>query len=940
MTPNLLKTSDSELIKSLLISLRQTFESGDHNRFRSCFLDWLTRNREIGSIHSNLLLSLQVESLKYPSFVNATLDILQNNIDFFGPNREIAIFFIFFCRGELHRANGEESAIHFYQEAEEQLLEKCPRQMHIQRKVVLAGKAEFYRLNRDFDKAIDCYRQILEIDERHGTATDLVIAYCNKANIIIDSEDDSTSEPFWERAEKQVNVAKELIGSISPPASFELLGTVFGLNGKIEMTKGNYSAALQLFKFAKSEFEKAQRPERIGRSWRFIGLASHAMGNLENAIDAFQRSSSLLEHSGVMLDRSTTDADWLAAISPEKQGFEARLFETLNSIRNFQDSVKERIAYELMLGKYFLEIGNLIESKKILNLAKSTASKLNLHKEEIQANIALTRLARGNGDFGEADQIIAMCEEVLRTDPKCIRIDMESEIQYERFQIEQGLHKKIQDRVIERHTSLIRKLEFAVNFDSECNFRYCDRLVNLRSAYAAWTINSPGRQQQCLLQIENAHCDLSIASGKYKPRATSSFRYKTWDQLCADLSLIELKHGKSAAVNIMSMLEFEGSLLIAYVEIADEHREISIRQWDREITQKIKNMLCRPILGEDELYLENLSRFYSELDSIAGSFMEDTLSSFQKAPSTRNEYLYIIPYKLWHHFPFELFINKILKRPHYISISRIPCIKSLAEICARADNSSAFSGAVALVAGKSLLTGEIEKMSIANAFGPSLQTIPPNSLEPILTLDIVRKGMNCSIFHIFSHGSFNQQWPGSSYIDLYSGGENGRWALCDLVRELHLKNMPVVFMSACEAGQIANEEGQDFIGFPGAFLEAGAAACVGSNMRINEIPAAIIVDHFYSALRDGVVKKGLCRPSLALSAAIAKLRSMTRSEIDQFLIEKASQVELIAAQYNLLMQNKESLYKFYKGACPFDNEALWAGFSCYGLTVFPMTKMS
>jgi hypothetical protein len=111
-------------------------------------------------------------------------------------------------------------------------------------------------------------------------------------------------------------------------------------------------------------------------------------------------------------------------------------------------------------------------------------------------------------------------------------------------------------------------------------------------------------------------------------------------------------------------------------------------------------------------------------------------------------------------------------------------------------------------------------------------------------------------------------------------------------------------------------------------------------MRINEIPAAIIVDHFYSALRDGVVKKGLCRPSLALSAAIAKLRSMTRSEIDQFLIEKASQVELIAAQYNLLMQNKESLYKFYKGACPFDNEALWAGFSCYGLTVFPMTKMS
>ena len=95
-------------------------------------------------------------------------------------------------------------------------------------------------MNRDFDKAIDCYRQILEIDERHGTATDLVIAYCNKANIIIDSEDDSTSEPFWERAEKQVNVAKELIGSISPPASFELLGTVFGLNGKIEMTKGNY----------------------------------------------------------------------------------------------------------------------------------------------------------------------------------------------------------------------------------------------------------------------------------------------------------------------------------------------------------------------------------------------------------------------------------------------------------------------------------------------------------------------------------------------------------------------------------------------------------------------------------------------------------------------------------------------------------------------------
>jgi hypothetical protein len=270
-------------------------------------------------------------------------------------------------------------------------------------------------------------------------------------------------------------------------------------------------------------------------------------------------------------------------------------------------------------------------------------------------------------------------------------------------------------------------------------------------------------------------------------------------------------------------------------------------------------------------------------------------------------------------------------------ISRIASIKALAQACSRAQKDRRFSGALAITAGRNLSTGKVAYRSIKKAFGPLTDMLPSDDKERLLPSNFIPKASDCSIFHISSHGFFNTRYPSCSLIDLASGSEDGSWSLADVVRELRFRNAPIVMMSACEVGTIGTDEGRDFIGFAGAFLDAGASACIGSRFKINEISTVIMLDRFYTALHNDITLNGFCRPGFALSTAIASVRSMTRDEIEIFFNEAIGEAGLTEEKATLLKDNKMTLYQFCTGSHPLDNDALWTGFSSYGLCVFPLT---
>jgi tetratricopeptide (TPR) repeat protein len=211
-----------------------------------------------------------------------------------------------------------------------------------------------------------------------------------------------------------------------------------------------------------------------------------------------------------------------------------------------------------------------------------------------------------------------------------------------------------------------------------------------------------------------------------------------------------------------------------------------------------------------------------------------------------------------------------------------------------------------------------EGAAVASYFAANARsTLGPDTADPASVLKSLR---TAGYWHFATHGIFDWLKPRSSAL-LLAKGE--RLTVGRLLDEQNLGTPRLVVLSACETGfydfqRIASE----FVGLPGAFLQAGAAGVVGSLWSVDDVSTALLMVRFYDLHLGEKVA-----PAAALRQAQLWLRDSTREALEAY-VKKAQASGRLAAREEAMLTT--ALGEAKPGTKPFQHPFYWAAFEFFG----------
>jgi hypothetical protein len=125
---------------------------------------------------------------------------------------------------------------------------------------------------------------------------------------------------------------------------------------------------------------------------------------------------------------------------------------------------------------------------------------------------------------------------------------------------------------------------------------------------------------------------------------------------------------------------------------------------------------------------------------------------------------------------------------------------------------------------------------------------------------------DADVAHLGCHGMFFPEYPDFSALHLAGPreqpqvlwqGELGRYEL----------NARLVVLAACHAGTGATKFGSEYVGFPGAFLAAGARGVLAPLWAVSDASTEVLMRHFYTALSRFASPAAALREAQRLMAA-------------------------------------------------------------------------
>jgi tetratricopeptide (TPR) repeat protein len=115
------------------------------------------------------------------------------------------------------------------------------------------------------------------------------------------------------------------------------------------------------------------------------------------------------------------------------------------------------------------------------------------------------------------------------------------------------------------------------------------------------------------------------------------------------------------------------------------------------------------------------------------------------------------------------------------------------------------------------------------------------------TLDAIgKRGPGCGVLHLACHGMFRGDNPMFSSLKLHDG-----WLTAADVLGVDLGGA-LVTLSACESARNRVLPGDEIVGLARGFLGAGAATLVASLWLVQDETTSLMMDRWYSRMRDGV----------------------------------------------------------------------------------------
>jgi tetratricopeptide (TPR) repeat protein len=211
-----------------------------------------------------------------------------------------------------------------------------------------------------------------------------------------------------------------------------------------------------------------------------------------------------------------------------------------------------------------------------------------------------------------------------------------------------------------------------------------------------------------------------------------------------------------------------------------------------------------------------------------------------------------------------------------------------------------------------------EGAAVASYFAANARsTLGADTADPASVLKALR---TAGYWHFATHGIFDWLKPRSSAL-LLAKGE--RLTVGRLLDEQNLGSPRLVVLSACETGFYDFQRiSSEFVGLPGAFLQAGAAGVVGSLWSVDDVSTALLMVRFYDLHLGQKVA-----PAAALRQAQLWLRDSTREELEAY-VKKAQASGRLPAREEAMLTT--ALGEAKAGSKPFKHPFYWAAFEFFG----------
>jgi formylglycine-generating enzyme required for sulfatase activity len=168
--------------------------------------------------------------------------------------------------------------------------------------------------------------------------------------------------------------------------------------------------------------------------------------------------------------------------------------------------------------------------------------------------------------------------------------------------------------------------------------------------------------------------------------------------------------------------------------------------------------------------------------------------------------------------------------------------------------------------------------------------------------NVLAKMADADMVHFACHGSFNDQSPLESGLQL----NDGTLSLADIFARARLSSGCLVTLAACKSGLFDLSFADEFLGLPAGFLSAGASGVVSTLWHVDDLASMLLMMRFYEQYLAG-------RPGpVALCTAQRWLRDVTAGELAK------------------LPDVRERFAATPRDAKPFSGPEYWAAFTYTG----------
>ena len=632
--------------------------------------------------------------------------------------------------------------------------------------------------------------------------------------------------------------------------------------GVIYHRQGRYPEALDAYQQALAVTREVGDQAGEGTTLNNIGGIYHAQGRYTEALETYQQALEIAREVGDRVGEGVTLGNIGTVYDYQERYAEA--LEVFQQALEIAREVGDRFGEATMLnniGALYDDQGRYVEALNYYRQALAIDRELGNRASE---GSTLSNIGFAYQQQGEIDEALAYCEQAIDV-LESVRAVAGSEAGRAGF--------------IAQHASLYNRavgLYHQQGQDAEA-FRTSERgrarafLDSLTTGYVELSDNAAAdlwnREQEAYAVRQATQDALARARALDPPDPALVADLEAQlaaaeEEYAAALAAIEARGGQLAALvpgrsavlelsKVQALLDEQIALVsyfvmedetLAFLTTHDGFHTIALDVSREDLKQQIQAFRNFP----------NLNVAHPESAVTLYDWLIAPLEAHLVSPSPRH--LVIIPHNVLHYLPFAALTDGERYLVDDYVITYLPSASALPFI----QGNTGHTPEPLLVLGNPATSDpDLRPLKYAEQEAETLADL--YSTQPLLgeaaTESALREqAPQAGLLHLAAHGGYNPYNPLYSAIALAPDGENDGLLEVHEVYGLDLNNADLVVLSACETQLGELSAGDELVGLTRAFFFAGTPSVVATLWSVDDRPTGLLMEHFYTHLRDGMGK--------------------------------------------------------------------------------------